>query len=123
MTPFSLTPSQEQLLGQVRILLTLAGSVAATFGLLAPDQVGGLTAGILDLTGIVMIGGASAWSFYNNTIKALVHKVDVIAKDPASPVQGVITANNVAGHELAASIPGSTTVAAGTIQAVNLARS
>jgi hypothetical protein len=41
-------------------------------------------------------------------------------KVPGSPVKGVITTSNMAGHELAQSIPGPTVVAAGTQAAKEL---
>lgn len=49
--------------------------------------------------------------------------VDTIAKEPGSPVRGVITEPNVAGRALASNTPGSTTVVAGTAAAEKLASS
>jgi hypothetical protein len=54
------------------------------------------------------------WSMFRHTQAGAVAVVDTIAKDPESPVKGVVLTNTVAGRDLAAAIPGSTTVLAGT---------
>lgn len=67
----------------------------------------------------VAIGGVmeGIWQQLVKTDAAKVAMVDAIAKDPASPVQAVITTNTIAGRDLAASLPGNTTVIAGTFDA------
>jgi len=63
------------------------------------------------------------WSQLTKTPAAKVAMVDALAQDPESPVKGVILEATLAGRDLKAAVPESTTtVVAGTIGASNLAR-
>ena len=118
----NLTPSQEQLMGQLRQILPVLGTLAVSFGLLKTEDVGNVIAIILNVTGAGMVIGSMAWSAYSNTRASMVAKVDAIAKEPSSPVVAVITTNTIEGRKLANSMPGTTTVPAGTLEAAKAAR-
>lgn len=62
-----------------------------------------------------------AWQQMTKTDSAKVAMVMELANDPSKPVQGVITTNDAAGRELAASIPGSIE-SAGSTAAANIAK-
>lgn len=74
------------------------------------------------IAGAAIVLAGIVFGFKTNTVPALVAKVDAIAKLPDSPVQAVITTADAKGMELANSLPGSTTVPAGTVQAAAIAR-
>jgi hypothetical protein len=61
------------------------------------------------------------WGLFTHTQSNAVAVVDAIAKDPASPVKGVVVENTAAGRDLAKEMPGSTTVVAGTFDAKQIA--
>ena len=63
------------------------------------------------------------WSQLTKSDAAKVAMVDALAKDPASPVKGVILESTIAGQNMAKTLPGKTTVVAGTFDASTLARS
>jgi len=63
------------------------------------------------------------WSQLTKSPAAKVAMVDALAKDPESPVKGVILESTIAGQAMARSLPGKTTVVAGTFDASTLARS
>ena|SRR3990170_8071528 len=118
----SLTPSQEQILGQLRQILPILGTLAVSFGLMKPEVAGDTVAAILNLTGAAMVVGSMVWSLVDKTRASLVRKVDAIAKEPDSPVKVVITTNTPEGVALAKSMPGNTTMPAGTLDATSAAR-
>ena len=62
------------------------------------------------------------WGLFVHTQKNAVAIVDDIAKQPDSPVKAVLAEDNKAGKELAESLPGNTTVVAGTLEASKLAK-
>lgn len=115
-------PSQEQLLAQLRILLGAIGTLLTTLGFVSADTWGVWTNIIFLSAGPLMLLGGIIWSLISNTQKSLVGKVDTIAKEPNSPVAGVIMTPTIAGRELADSIEGTTSVVAGTPAAATLAK-
>jgi hypothetical protein len=118
-----MTITTTQKLGiSIAVLGFMAGSatqltdILAPFGSVAPVIVkeivslSGFASGIL---GIIL----SFLTGQSGTIKAVVE----MAKDPASPVQGILTTATPEGKALAASIPGPI-VAAGSVSAVELVK-
>lgn len=79
---------------------------------LATGPVGGLLA--TAVSGMI-------WGMINKTEANAVAVVDAIAKQPDSPVKGVIMEPTAEGRDLAASIPGTTAVVAGTREASTIA--
>lgn len=104
-----------QISGVVQRGLMFVAGVAVAKGWLAQDLV-------IPIVGALMAVAGWAWGVQTNTTSALVAKVDAIAKLPDSPVQAVITTADAKGMELANSIPGSTTIPAGTLQATSMAK-
>lgn len=107
----------EQTSGQLRQLLQALGAIATTFGFATAGQVDLWIQIILQIAGPAMMLGGVIWSWKVNTTSALVASVDAMAKEPDSPVKGVITTNTKAGRELANEMPGMTTVVAGSTEA------
>lgn len=70
------------------------------------------------LGGIIVAAAPFIWSMITHTEANAVAVVDTIAKQPDSPVKMVVTEPTPAGHDLAASIPGNTTVVAGSSVAI-----
>lgn len=114
--------SQEQVLGLLRQILPIIGTLLVSLGLMKPETVGNFTSTILTIAGPVMIVISAIWSLIDKTKTSMVAKVDAMAKDPTSPVVGIITTNTPEGKDLANSMPGSTTVVAGTIAAAEVAK-
>jgi ATP-dependent exoDNAse (exonuclease V) beta subunit len=67
-------------------------------------------------------GIALVWSMITHTDKNAVAVVDTLAKQPDSPVKAVLMEPTPAGQAMAASIPGNTTVVAGSTPAINMAK-
>lgn len=61
------------------------------------------------------------WSMFVHTEHNAVEVVDTIAKKPDSVVKAVVLEPTQAGRDLANSIPGNTTVIAGSVAATNIA--
>lgn len=102
--------NQEQAKAAVRWII-------ATFGPFIISH-GYATSSTLELLGGVVVSLIPfAWSLLTHTQTNAVAVVGAIAKDPASPVKGVITASTAEGRDLAQSIPGSTVAAAGSSDA------
>lgn len=106
--------------------------------IIGPDKIGGwVRSGVAALLGILIakwpllsqvldpatqsaIGFAAAgivvglWSQVTKTEAAKVAMVDALAKDPESPVKGVVVESTLAGRDLKAANPGGAVVLAGT---------
>jgi hypothetical protein len=121
----SMNPNPEQVKSAVRWLITtFGGGVAGWFaakGWFTIDQV---TSVINSPTTVAVVAAlvSGAWGLITHTQKNAVTVVDTIAKQPDSPVKAVVMEPTIAGRELADSLPGNTTVVAGTTAAVTLAR-
>ncbi len=103
--------NQEQVKAAVRWMI-------ATFGPLIIAH-GYATSGTIELAGGVIISLIPlAWGLFAHTEANTIAVVDTIAKDPDSPVKAIIVAPTVEGKVLAASLPGDTTVVAGSTVAV-----
>lgn len=113
--------SQEQVMEQLKLLLPAIGGILTMAGILTPAESAMWTTKIMAAAGPLMILGGMIWGLIDKTRESLVKKVDVLAKDPTSPVVGVIVSASAEGKELAAAIPGNTTVPAGTLQATTIA--
>jgi hypothetical protein len=62
------------------------------------------------------------WGLLTHTQKNAVTVVDAIAKEPDSPVKAVVVEPTTEGRELAAAMPGNTTVVAGSTVAATIAK-
>ena len=72
--------------------------------------------------GIFVMAAPLVWSMFVHTEATAVAVVDALAKQPDSPVKAVVTEPTEAGRDLAASLPGNTTVVAGSTSATTLAK-
>jgi hypothetical protein len=121
--------TNEQIKSASRWVLTLLAGLVAGWvsksGFISADQVtsfftsdvvvGFLTTGIT--AGITLV-----WSLITHTEKNSVAVVDTLAKQPDSPVKGVLMEPTPAGQAMAAAIPGNTTVVAGSSPAIAMAK-
>jgi len=88
--------------------------VIATFGPFLIAH-GYASSGTLELaSGVIISLAPLIWGMFAHTQAHAVEIVDTIAKQPDSPVKAVILEPTAAGKVLAESIPGDTTVVAGT---------
>ena len=103
---------------------TFGGAAAGWFaakGWFTIDQV---TSVLNSETTISLLASATVfvWGLFVHTKTNAVAVVDMIAKEKDSPVKAVILEPTAEGKALAASMPGDTTVVAGTTQATAAAR-
>jgi hypothetical protein len=113
--------NRQQILSLVRDLLKIVGVGLASKGAVSADAWDVWTTVIVEVVGCGLIVGPIIWSQFTHTQSNAVAVVDAIAKEPMSAVKGVILEPTAAGRELAASIPGSTAVVAGTHEAAAIA--
>lgn len=118
-------PNPEQVKSGVRWAIATFGGVAAGWfaakGWFTIDQITSVLNSETTISLIVSII-AGIWGLFIHTEKNAVQVVDTISQQPDSPVKAVLTEPTAAGRELAAAIPGNTTVVAGTAAASSLAR-
>lgn len=114
--------SNEQLLGLLRQILPIVGAVAVSLGWMKPDEVGGFIATALSVAGALLIIVSAIWTLVTNARNALIKKADVIAKEQDSPLKALVMTNTREGREMAESLPGMTSVTAGTTEAAAVAR-
>ena len=98
------------------LIATFGGVVAGWFaakGWFTIDQV---TTVLSSETTISILASAAVgiWGLFVHSKTNAIAVVDAIAKEPDSPVKAVIAEPTVAGRDLADSLPGNTTVVAGT---------
>lgn len=106
-----MTPNNEQLKSAVRWLIASFGPVII--------QHGYASAGTLEMIGGIIVSLAPlVWGLLTHTQTNAVAVVDTIAQQKDSPVKAVLAEDTPAGHDLANSLPGNTTVVAGTSAAV-----
>jgi len=117
--------NQEQVKSGLRWLITTFGGVVAGWfaakGWFTIDQV----TSVLNSPTTLAIAASlisGAWGLFVHTEKNAVAVVDTMAKQPDSPVKAVVMEPTMAGRELADSLPGKTTVVAGSSEAVTMAR-
>ena len=117
--------NQEQLKSFVRsVLSTFGGVIAGWFaakGWFTIDQVTSVINSPTTISIIVALV-SGAWGLVVHTQANAVAVVDAIAKQPDSPVKAIVTEPTAAGQALAASLPGNTTVVAGTLPAATVAK-
>jgi hypothetical protein len=107
--------NQEQVKSAVRWLIATFGPFIIAHGY--------ANSGTLELAGGVIVSLAPLlWSMITHTQANAVAVVDTIAKQDNTPVKAVIMEPTMAGRELADSLPGKTTVVAGSSEAATLAR-
>jgi|SRR5882724_6214525 len=111
----------EQVKSAVRWLITMFGGVVAGWfaakGWFTIDQVTSVLNSPTTLSLIVSIV-VGIWGLFVHTQTNAIAVVDTIAKQPDSPVKAVITEPTPDGRDLAASLPGNTTVVAGSAAAI-----
>jgi len=74
-------PSQDQIMGQLRILIPAVGSVISVLGIYSSEQTGALVASLLTAVGPISYGVGAIWSLYANTRKSIM----TAAAKPAEP--------------------------------------
>jgi hypothetical protein len=105
----------EQAKGTVRWIITTFGPFII--------QNGWASASTLEMIGGIIVTVAPwIWSLFTHTEKNAVTVVDAIAQKPESSVKAVVMEPTQAGREIADSIPGNTTVVAGTPAATSIAK-
>lgn len=96
-----LTPNSDQLLSLLRTVLQILGTALVSHGVL------GINGAMWEnISGAILMIAPVIWGMFAHTDAAKVAAVVELAKQPDSPVQGVITTNTPEGVALAASIPG-----------------
>lgn len=115
----------EQVKSGVRWLITTFGGVVAGWfaakGWFTIDQVTSVLNSPTTLSILASIA-TGIWGLFVHTQANAVTVVDTIAQNKDSPVKAVIMEPTVAGKDIANSLPGSTTVVAGTSMAVEVAK-
>lgn len=77
----SLTPSQDQIVAQLRILIPALGTIVTTAGWLTADQVGPIVSNLLIALGPIMYLTGAVWSFFANSRASIMAS----AAKPVSP--------------------------------------
>ena len=117
--------NQEQVKSAVRwFVATFGGVIAGWFaakGWFTVDQVTSILNSPTTLSLAVAIA-SGVWGLFVHTDKNAVAVVDTMAKEPDSPVKAVVLEPTIEGKKLADSLPGNTTVVAGTTVAATAAR-
>lgn len=110
--------------GQIRsLIIAVGGFVAGWFafkGWITTEQLSSLLSSPV-AGAVASMAAAFIWSAMTHRQGNAVAVVDAMAKDPTSPVKGVILEPTTEGRALAASIPGVTAVVAGTPMAAAIA--
>lgn len=108
-------PNPEQVKSFARWVQATIGPMLISYGY--------VSSGTLEMiVGVIISLAPLVWSMFAHTETNAVSIVDTIAKRPDSPVKAVLTEPTAAGRELAESMPGSTTVVAGSQAATNISR-
>lgn len=106
--------NEEQAKSFVRWITAIIGPFLMAHGYVTEESLqlwGGVIVALIPL----------AWSLYVHTQHNAVAVVDKIAQQPDSPIKVIVTEGTIAGKEMAASLPGNTTVVAGTPSAIRSA--
>lgn len=104
--------NQEQVKSAVRWMIATFGPTIVAHGYASTST--------LEMVGGVIVSLAPLiWGMFTHTQNNAVAVVDTIAKQPDSPVKAVVTEPTEAGRDLAASLPGNTTVVAGSLAAAS----
>lgn len=96
------------------VLITWALTQASAKGWITTSDVAVLAPALALLPAIAL-------GWWKNRPQAVANTVAALGKDPNSPIVGLVTTNDQAGRDLAASTPGPV-VSAGTTQAAQLAK-
>lgn len=116
--------NQEQVKSAIRSLITTFGGVIAGWfaakGWFTIDQVTSVLNSPTTISILASIA-AGAWGLVAHTQKNSVAIVDNIAKQPDSPVKAVVMEPTQEGRNLAAAMPGNTSVVAGSQEAATVA--
>lgn len=80
------------------------------------------TSDVAQLAPALVVIGGFLLGWWRNRMAAKIESAKSLAADPASPIKALLTTNSDAGKALAASVPDSTVVEAGTPEAAQAAR-
>lgn len=94
----------------------------ATFGASIVNHGWASSSTLETIGGLIVTLAPFVWAMFTHTQTNAVAVVDAIAKQPDSPVKAVVTEPNEAGQKLADSLPGNTTVVAGSAAASTAAK-
>jgi hypothetical protein len=115
----------EQVKSAVRwFVATFGGVIAGWFaakGWFTIDQVTSVLNSPTTLS-IIAAVASGVWGLFVHTQDNAVAVVDTIAKQPESTVKAVVLEPTIEGKKLADSLPGNTTVVAGSMAATSVAR-
>lgn len=101
--------NQEQVMGLIRQVLPIVGTLATAAGLGSPEQIGDLTEKVLAAAGPVLVLGSMAWSMKSKTDKAIVQRAIALPE-----VKRIETSPTPEGVKLAESVPDDNVVSVGT---------
>lgn len=105
----------EQAKSAVRWLIATFGPIIVTHGYASASTLEMFSGALVSVIPLV-------WAMITHTQLNAVTVVDNIAKQPESPVKAVVMEPTPAGRDLAAALPGNTTVVAGSSAAVAAAK-
>jgi hypothetical protein len=105
----------EQVKSAVRWLIATFGPIVIAHGYASQGTLEMIGGALVSITPLI-------WGMVTHTQSNAVAVVDTIAKQPDSPVKAVITEPTKEGQDLAASLPGTTTVVAGSSKAQDAVR-
>ena len=105
--------NQEQLMGLVRQVLLIAGTLATTLGWATPDKVAGWTATILSLVGPISMVASVVWSAVNKTQVNLIATAAAQVDANGVPIVKAVAINPLAqgAVEIARSTPSNVNIA------------
>jgi hypothetical protein len=116
----------EQAKSGIRWLITTFGGVIAGWfaakGYFTIDQVTSVLSSETTVSLLASIG-VGIWGLFVHSQTNAITVVDTIAKQPDSPVKAISTEPTVEGQALASSLPGNTTVVAGSVAATTAVKS
>jgi len=76
-----LTPSQDQVMGQLRVIIPAIGAIVSATGLYSVDKTGALVASLLTSVGPISYFICAVWSLVANSRKSII----LSASKPAEP--------------------------------------
>lgn len=77
--------TQDQIMGLLRQLLPVLGTLATSLGILTADQVGSITATVLTLAGPVMIVGGAIWALFANSKTSIIKSAAAMGETRVTP--------------------------------------
>lgn len=108
-------PNIEQVKSAIRWLIATFGPILIAHGYASQGTLEMVSGAAVSLAPLI-------WGLVTHAQANAITVVDTIAKQPDSPVKAIIMEPTQEGHDLANSIPGSTTVVAGTQAAAEVVK-